>query len=170
MTSTHVAVDGSSYRRLMGSWVTGVSLITVASADRRPMGCTLNALTSLSLEPPSLLISLGLDSRTLAGLRVSGRFCVNVLARDQEEVSRRFSDARLTTDERFAAVDYELKHDVPVLAGCVATLICDVVDAITIHDHVLIVGTVALGAIDHERHPLVFYGGAYELPKSVPSP
>jgi flavin reductase (DIM6/NTAB) family NADH-FMN oxidoreductase RutF len=154
----------------MGSWVTGVSLITAVSAEGRPMGCTLNALTSLSLDPPSLLISLGIDSRTLAALQASGRFCVNVLASDQEAVSRRFSDASLTTDQRFAAVAYDLKHGVPVLTGCVATLICDVADTIPIHDHVLVVGTVALGAVDQERHPLVFFGGSYELPKSIPTP
>jgi flavin reductase (DIM6/NTAB) family NADH-FMN oxidoreductase RutF len=67
-------------------------------------------------------------------------------------------------------VDYEPKHGVPVLERCVATLICDVADTIRIHDHVLVVGTVALGAIDNERHPLVFFGGSYELPKSIPTP
>lgn len=165
MSAPLPTVDRSSYRSLMGSWVTGVSLITATAEDGRAVGCTLNALTSLSLEPPSLLISLGDASRTLAALQASGRFCVNVLASDQERVARIFADGGLTAEERFSIVEHATRHEVPVIEGTRATLVCDVSETIPIHDHVVIAGRVVHGEVDDEQAPLVFFCGAFDPPQ-----
>lgn len=170
MADKPLVVDGLFHRRLMGSWVTGVSLVTANADDGKPVGCTLNALTSLSLEPPSLIVSLGEESRTLAAIRSAGRFCINVLASDQEHVARRFADSDLTAGERFERVEFETRHDVPVITGCVVNLVCDLTDAIPIHDHVIVIGEVVLGSIDDELVPLVFFGGSYEVPRSAITP
>ena len=167
MTGNPLEVDSLVHRRLMGSWVTGVSLVTSTDADGHPSGCTLNALTSLSLEPPSLVVALGTESRTLTAVRESGRFCVNVLAGDQEDVARCFASSSLSVAERFATVDYELRDGVPVIMDCVTTLVCDVTDVIPIHDHVLIAGLVRLAWHDEARLPLVFFGGRFAPPVSA---
>lgn len=148
------------HRTLMGVWTTGVSIVTT-SFDGRPHGCTLNALTSLSLEPPSVLICLDTDSRTLPMIRDNGRFCVNVLAAGQEELSRKFASRSLTNDDRFETLPTTDVLGVPVINGCLATLVCQVMDLTLLCDHILIAGHVIHGAYDEEQQPLVFYRGGY---------
>lgn len=151
-----------NHRTLMGTWTTGVSLVTTTTADDRPTGCTLNSLTSLSLEPPSVLMCLDTDSRTLAAIRDRGRFCVNVLGSSQEPLSRRFADRSLSNDERFESLDYDNVLGVPVLRGCMATLVCQVMDMTLLCDHILIAGHVIHGAEDTSQQPLIFFRGAYQ--------
>ena len=74
----------------MRRWTTGVAVVT-SSDEAGPRGATTNALTSLSLEPPLVLVALDRGSNTLGTVRESGRFCVNVLAAGQEELARRFA-------------------------------------------------------------------------------
>lgn len=164
-------VDPLNHRSLMGTWATGVSLVTT-SIEGRPQGCTLNSLTSLSLEPPSVLICLDSDSRTLTAIRDSGRFCVNVLSASQEELSRKFASRTLSNDERFESLAYTEVLGVPVLSGCLATLVCQVMDMTLLCDHILIAGHVIHGAGDDEQQPLVFFRGGYasmQVPTAAPS-
>ena len=156
-------VDPLSHRSLMGAWITGVSLLTTTK-DGQPTGCTANSLTSLSLEPPSLTVSLDTGSRTLAAIRDSGRFCVNVLATAQEDFSRRFADRTLTPEERWEAIPYRRVLDVPVIEGCLASLVCQVMDMTLLCDHIIIAGHVIHGAFDPEQEPLMFYRGRYHQP------
>ena len=81
-------MDVTGFRRLMGHWATGVSVIT-AEGETGPAGATSNALTSLSLTPPLVLVCFNLSSRTLSAVRESERFCINMLASEQESVSPR---------------------------------------------------------------------------------
>ncbi|MDO8187697.1 flavin reductase family protein [Conexibacter sp. JD483] len=154
------AVEAVDHRHLMGHWTTGVSLVTTL-ADGEPHGCTLNALSSLSLEPPSLIVCLGQETRTLAAIRRSGRFAVNVLAADQAPLSRLFANRALTTAERFAAVPHDRTHGVPVIDGCVATAVCEVLSEQPIHDHVVVVGRVAHATVGTSARPLVFFRGGF---------
>ena len=170
MTDEPLYVDGVIHRRMMGAWVTGVCLVTTTTPDGRPAGCTLNALTSLSLEPPSLIVALGTESRTLVALQAAGVFGVNVLATDQEDVARRFAHGGLSAEERFESTAHEVRHGVPLITGSVVSLVCELTDAIPLHDHVIVAGKVVLGWHDDERTPLVFFGGAYEAPRVAVSP
>lgn len=158
-------VDAKDHRRLMGTWATGVSLVTT-KVDGKSFGCTINSLTSLSLDPPSVLISLRADSRTLAAVQQRGRFCINVLTSYQEEISRRFADPSLSMEERFAVTEHGEWFDVPVVAGCLATLICDVMESTKLCDHVVTAGHVVHGAVDDEKWPVVFFRGVYYTPRS----
>ena len=83
-------MDAAEFRRLMGFWATGVSVISAQGGDG-PAGGTANALTSLSEAPPLALACFDLSSRTLHAVRESGRFCINVLAAGQQEISRLFA-------------------------------------------------------------------------------
>ena len=82
-------MDALELRRLMTRWVTGVAVVT-SSDGAGPRGATTNALTSLSLDPLLVLVALDHASNTLEAVRSSGRFCINMLASDQEELARRF--------------------------------------------------------------------------------
>ncbi len=143
----------------MSYWPTGVSLITTLDAGN-PSGCTANALTSLSLEPPMLIVCFDIGSRTLEGVRRSGRFCVNVLAADQLEVSRLFATKR-SHAEKFDGVGYRIDAEVPVLDGCLAFIVCEVAEEAEGGDHVIVFGRPLVGAHDDAKDPLLFYKSTY---------
>jgi flavin reductase (DIM6/NTAB) family NADH-FMN oxidoreductase RutF len=152
-------VDKLEYRRLMGSWATGVSLIT-ASGTAGPFGATANSLTSLSLEPPLLLVCFDLEARTLVAVRESGRFCVNILSAEQEQVSRKFA-SKSEMAEKFAELAYHDEGGVPVLDQCLAYVICEVDQEFQAGDHVIVIGRPTVGVQDDAMHPLIFFRGSY---------
>jgi 3-hydroxy-9,10-secoandrosta-1,3,5(10)-triene-9,17-dione monooxygenase reductase component len=154
-------VDSSDFRRLIGHWATGVSVVTAHAADG-PAGATANALTSLSLTPPCLLVCFDVSSRTLHAVRESERFGINILAVEQEQVSRLFATKR-SQEEKFAEVGYRLEHGVPVLSGCLAWLACGLESELQRGDHVIAIGNVLGGEIDESAEPLLFYRSTYTV-------
>ena len=151
------AVD---FRRLMGFWATGVSVIT-AQGDQGPAGATANALSSLSLEPPLALVCFDLSSRTLAAVRESERFGINMLSAGQEDVSRLFATKK-SQEEKFAEIDHHLVQGVPVIDDCLAYLVCGLDSELRRGDHVVVVGEVVAGGVDERAVPLVYYRGSYQ--------
>lgn len=143
----------------MSRWCTGVSVIT-SFDGAQVAGSTANALTSLSLEPPMLIACFDTTARTLETVRASGRLCVNVLAADQLEVSRLFA-TKLSQDEKFAGVSHRFVADVPVLDGCLAYIVCEVVEEAEGGDHIIVFGRPLVGAYDDLKDPLVFYKSRY---------
>lgn len=152
-------VEAADFRRLMGYWATGVSVIT-AQATEGPAGVTANALSSLSLDPPLALVCFDLSSRTLHAVRESERFCINMLAAGQEDVSRLFATKR-GHDEKFAEVGYRLEQGVPMLGGCLAWLVCSLDSELRRGDHVVAIGEVLGGSSGDAAEPLLYYRGAY---------
>ena len=153
------ALDPQSLRRLMASWTTGVAVVT-SRADDGPRGATTNALTSLSLDPLLVLVALDHRSNTLDAVRGSGRFCINVLAAGQEEIARRFA-TKASGDEKLAGVPHELVDGVPVLAGVVAWLACELDRELEGGDHTILLGRPLEADADGGARPLVFYGGRF---------
>src|SRR5687768_5147582 len=102
------------FRDLMAGWPTGVAVVTGADGTR-PLGCTVTALASVSVDPPLLLVSLATTSRTLAAVRRTGRFGVCVLAAAQRHLARAFAAGEPTA--RFAGVPFRWTLGVPVLHG-----------------------------------------------------
>jgi flavin reductase (DIM6/NTAB) family NADH-FMN oxidoreductase RutF len=151
--------DGQDLRRLMGRWATGVAVVT-SRAESGPRGATTNALTSLSLDPLLILVCLDRRSNTLEAVRSSGRFCVNVLAADQEELARRFA-TKQSGEEKLAGVPHDAVDGVPVLAGVLAWLICDLEREVDGGDHAILVGRPRETGVDQSAEPLVFYDGRY---------
>jgi flavin reductase (DIM6/NTAB) family NADH-FMN oxidoreductase RutF len=154
-----MTLDPQSLRRLMTHWATGVAVVTSRGASG-PRGATTNALTSLSLDPLLVLVALDRRSNTLAAVRDSGRFCINVLAADQEEIARRFA-TKASGEEKLAGVPHELVDGVPVLGGSVAWLSCEVEQVLEGGDHAILLGRPLEADADESRRPLVFYGGSY---------
>ena len=147
------------FRRLMGFWATGVSVIT-AQGDEGPAGATANALSSLSLEPPLALVCFDLSSRTLAAVRESERFCINMLSAGQEDVSRLFATKK-SQEEKFAEIDHHLVQGVPVIDNSLAYLVCGLDSELRRGDHVIAIGQVLESGVDKDASPLIFYRAEY---------
>lgn len=145
----------------MARWATGVAIVT-SRDESGPRGATTNALTSLSLDPPLVLVALNHSSNTLQTVRNAGRFCINVLAAGQVELARRFA-TKASGEEKLAGVPHELVDGVPVLAGAVAWLACDLAGELSGGDHTILLGRPLAAATDPDAQPLVFYGGRFHL-------
>lgn len=143
----------------MSRWATGVAVVTSRDASG-PRGATTNALMSLSLDPLLVLVALDHASNTLAAVRDCGRFCINVLSAHQEEIARRFA-TKASGEEKLAGVPHVLVDGVPVLAGVVAWLACELDSELPGGDHAILVGRPLDAAADDGAEPLVFFGGRY---------
>ena len=152
-------LDAEQLRRVMAHWTTGVAVVT-SSDETGPRGATTNALTSLSLDPLLMLVCLDRASNTLEAVRTSGRFGINVLAADQEEIARRFA-TKASGHEKLAGVANEPVAGVPVLGGVVAWLVCELERELDGGDHVILLGRPLEAGSDPEAVPLLFYGGRY---------
>jgi flavin reductase (DIM6/NTAB) family NADH-FMN oxidoreductase RutF len=148
-----------SFRDTAGRFATGVCVVTATGSDG-PAGLTTNAFSSLSLEPPLVLVCFDNASRTLPVVREAERFAVNVLRAGQEELAATFASKELQPAEKFAAVTHTVDHGVPVLDDALAWLVCDLHALHPGGDHTIGIGAVtAMGHTDGE--PLVFYRGSY---------
>ncbi|MCI4367508.1 MAG: flavin reductase family protein [Thermoplasmata archaeon] len=152
--------DSPEFRRAMARWPTGVSVVTTR-ADGQDSGLTVNALVSISLHPPLVLVSLTLDAASTPLIDRSGRFAVNFLAADQRALSERFALA-VPAEQKFLEVPmHRGLGDVPLLDGAVTYLECRVRSAENVEDHRLFIGAVErLGPV-REVPPLLFYHSQY---------
>ncbi|MGH3072021.1 MAG: flavin reductase family protein [Gaiellaceae bacterium] len=157
-------LDAQELRRLMSRWATGVAVVT-SRDDSGPRGATTNALTSLSLDPLLVLVALDHGSNTLRAVRNSRRFCINVLSAGQEELARRFA-TKASGEEKLAGVPHELVDGVPVLAGSLAWLACDLDEELEGGDHTILLGRPLAAGTDDAVRPLLFFGGHF---RSLPS-
>jgi 3-hydroxy-9,10-secoandrosta-1,3,5(10)-triene-9,17-dione monooxygenase reductase component len=152
-------VEPSQFRTVLSHFASGVVVITGRDADGQPVGLTAQSFTSLSLDPPLILVCPSRTSTTWP--RISGRrFAVNVLAADQREVSTVF--ARSGAD-KFAAVEwYPGPNGLPLIARALAQLECDLESVHPGGDHSIAVGRVlTLAAADTEPAPLIFFRSHY---------
>ncbi|HYK83239.1 MAG TPA: flavin reductase family protein [Gemmatimonadales bacterium] len=151
-------VDPAEFRQLLGRFATGVSVLTTRDAQGRPVGMTASALASVSLEPPLLLVAVSRTHDMHAALEGAERFVVNVLAADQEAISRRFAAEGL---DRFDGVGYhESRYGLPVLDGVLASIECETQGAVAGGDHTVFFGRVTAGSVT-DRSPLLYYRGGY---------
>ncbi|MDG4795564.1 flavin reductase family protein [Micromonospora sp. WMMD1082] len=155
MISLETAVDERTFRAAMSRLGKCVA-ITTALGPAGPVGCTTTSLMSLSVAPPSVLLAFRTGGRTLADLLAAGRFAVNVLSRDQNELVHRFAAGNAR--DRFSAVAYRLHHGVPLLRGVAVTMVCQLRESLTAVDHTLVVGTVCELRTGPDE-PLVLVGG-----------
>ena len=148
-----------AYRDTIGHFATGVTVVTTAGPDG-PAGMTTNAVTSLSLRPRLLLVCFEERSRTLDAVRASGRFAVNILRREDEELAAGFATKRVG-HEKFEHVTHTEAHGVPVLDGALAWIACSLKELYPGGDHVIGIGEVVAMGIGADGDPLVYFRGAY---------
>jgi flavin reductase (DIM6/NTAB) family NADH-FMN oxidoreductase RutF len=155
--------DVKELRRVMGLFATGVTVITTRDQQGRPYGLTANAITSLSLVPPLLLICVDRKAETFPHFFDSKIFVLNILGEDQEELSRRFAT---TGGDKFAGLPCHLgRLGTPVLDGVLGHIECRIVETMEGGDHVIHVGEVEHAEL-HGGRPLLFFQGKYHrLPR-----
>ena len=151
-------VSKDDFRAALGRFVSGVTVITTLSEDGQPAGITVSAFASLSLEPCLVLACIDKHASVHEYLYEGKHFAVNILAEDQEHVSRRFASKE---QDRFNGTGYaEGANGAPLLDGALAYIECRVVHAYPGGDHTIIVGEVESVRIA-EHKPLAYYRGGY---------
>jgi flavin reductase (DIM6/NTAB) family NADH-FMN oxidoreductase RutF len=165
------APDVSAFRTAMGSFPTGVTVVTVASDDGTMHGITVNSFSSVSLDPMLVLVCLNETSRGLRLIERAGAFVVNVLSAGQQDVSHWFADRhRPVGSTMFDGVPFETGvTGCPVLAGATASFDCRLRQSHPAGDHLIVLGEVV--AVVHRPHlqPLIFHAGTYKSLQDEPS-
>ena len=153
-----MAIDGRELRNAMGLFATGVTIITTKDATGKPFGLTANAFSSLSLDPPMLLICVDKGVDCYNCFEESKVFAVNFLSAAQEELSTRFATKGI---EKFAGLSYSLGElGVALLEGALAHFECAVAHAYEGGDHTIYVGEIQR-LVTVPGDPLLFYQGKY---------
>ena len=157
--SDDVQLDPQTFRRVMSRFAAGVTIITSVDEDGEWLGFTATAFSSLSLDPPLVLVCVTKGTRAHKVLEESPAFGVSILAVQQEELALRFANPRIA--DRFAGVPTRVGHGgVPFPLGTLAAVECDRFSLLDGGDHVVVVGRVR-EAVEADRPPLLHYQGAF---------
>lgn len=149
--------DSRAFRRCLGQYPTGVTVITARHGDRL-VGMTVNSFASVSLDPPLILWSIRRESKNVDAYKDAGHFAVNVLAHDQVQVSQWFGNGH---PEKFERVSWEAGlGGAPLIHGAVAQLECRRVSLQEAGDHLILIGEVEQYA-HFDGKPLTFSNGTY---------
>jgi flavin reductase (DIM6/NTAB) family NADH-FMN oxidoreductase RutF len=150
-------VDQELFRDVIGRFATGVTVITTRH-DGKDFGTTASAVTSLSLEPPMLLVCLNRTSETQGAVAQEGRFAVNILSESQAEIASAF--ARKAPDKFAQAEVQRGPEDLPLIPGSLAQLVCAVTETAVGGTHIVYLGDVIHAAATDDT-PLTYYRGRY---------
>jgi flavin reductase (DIM6/NTAB) family NADH-FMN oxidoreductase RutF len=154
------AVTPATMREVLGHFVSGVVVVTAQGPDG-PLGFTCQSFASLSLDPPLISFAPSRTSSTWPRIREVGRFCVNILAADHQEISNAF--ARSGTD-KYAGMHWRpAPSGAPILDGVSAWIDCTLWAEYDGGDHTIVVGRVTDLGAEPARLPLTFYRGGYGI-------
>jgi flavin reductase (DIM6/NTAB) family NADH-FMN oxidoreductase RutF/DNA-binding IclR family transcriptional regulator len=164
-TSAETTEQGSPrdprwYRQVLGQYPTGVCVVTAAGSEGPPAGLAVGSFTSASLDPPLIAFLPDKSSTSWPRVRDVGRFCVNILAADQEAVCRQFATK---AEDKFGGIEHRPApfSGAPIVAGVVAWIDCALEGVSEVGDHYVVVGRVEEMAIESSAHPLLFFQGGY---------
>ena len=158
LSSGTSALDPRDFRSALGTFATGVTIITAVADDGKPYGLTCNSFASVSLNPPLVLWSLGMYSQGLPVFQNASHFAVNVLGVSQQALAATFAKS---TVDRFAGVDWTPGiGNAPLLAGSVAHFQCRSANRYYGGDHVIFLGAVEAYAYN-KQEPLLFVRGGF---------
>ena len=149
--------DSKKQRKILGQFATGVTVVTTGGVAGLH-GMTANAVASLSLDPPLVLVAVEKRALTLEYLKKNRCFAINILRFDQEGLSRRFA-APGPKDFSDLGTTHAATAS-PILPDCLAYLDCKVVDILPGGDHEIFVGEILAGE-HHDGEPLLYYAGSY---------
>jgi 3-hydroxy-9,10-secoandrosta-1,3,5(10)-triene-9,17-dione monooxygenase reductase component len=151
-------VTADQFKQALGRFASGVTVVTTADNNKLG-GLTVSAFSSLSLDPPYILICIDKRSSANALIQSSRAFAVNILAKDQADLSNHFASRQ---EDKFAGVAYRMGHlQVPVLEDTLATLECSLVQVVDGGDHHIYIGQVEHSSVDETKEPLLYYRGQY---------
>lgn len=159
-------LDPREFRQALGTFTTGVTIVTARTPEGHPVGVTANSFNSVSLDPPLVLWSLARKSQSLEAFETAGHWAVHILAHDQNDLSGRFARS-VSGPEKFEGVQYEEGFGgAPLLSGCTARLQCRTANIYDGGDHIILVGEVI--RFDRcDTPPLVFQRGGYAIATST---
>lgn len=161
--STDATIGSDTFRRVLGHFVTGVTVVTALDGDR-PFGITVNALSSVSLDPPLVMVALDRRRFLTPIVRAAGRYAVNILSEDQQALSDCFAGAPVEPGRAAfcGAAWHAGATGLPLLDGAIATLECTVIETFSAGDHDLFIGRVDTLANETEHPmPLLYYRRQY---------
>lgn len=152
------AIDPRELRNVLGCFATGVAVVTSVGDAGKPVGMTINSFSSVSLDPPLVLWSIGLKTPSRGAYATHSSFAINIMCSESKDISLHFATP---SEDKFANVDWRQGHDgVPLLNSALATLECTVEDRIISGDHEIYIGRVVrLGQKDGD--PLLFHRGKF---------
>jgi flavin reductase (DIM6/NTAB) family NADH-FMN oxidoreductase RutF len=151
-------VSAEEFRRACGRFATGVTIASVLDESGMPHGLTISSFTPVSLDPPLVLICLGRETASLETFRNVKHFGINVLAHDQRGLSERFARKG---QERFDGLEWTPgETGVPLLAGALAQMECQVTQRIPAGDHEIFIGEMVCARV-HKGEPLIHFSGRY---------
>jgi len=151
--------DSRTLRDAMGCFATGVTVVTTLAANGEPVGLTANSFTSVSLDPPLVLVCLDKKASTLPAFGASKAFAINVLHIGQQPVSNLFASKGV---DRFANTDWTLwDQKAPIIENSLANFECMKRDEIEQGDHIVLVGEVVRARFEQRKDPLLYYSGKY---------
>ena len=154
------SLDPAAFRKVLGAFTTGVTIVTARTGEGEPVGVTANSFNSVSLDPPLILWSLAKKAYSLPVFEGAEYFAVHILSADQEQLSNRFANKG---EDKFSGIEIgDGVGRTPLLSGCCARLQCRTAYKYEGGDHIIFVGEVI--ELDHTNAaPLVFQAGKYAL-------
>jgi len=158
LASDNSAIDPRDFRNALGTFGTGVTIVTAMAADGTPYGVTCNSFASVSLNPPLVLWSLGMFSQGLTIFQNASHFTVNVLNASQQELALQFAKS---SGDKFNGVEWKPGlGNAPILAGSVASFQCRAANRYYGGDHVIFLGAVETYTYN-KQEPLLFARGGF---------
>jgi flavin reductase (DIM6/NTAB) family NADH-FMN oxidoreductase RutF len=163
-----MALTPTEFRTALRCFAAGVTVVTTRDREGRPTGLTASAFTSVSLDPPLVLVCVDHAATAHPDLQAHGWFAVNVLQREQEGLSRRFA---VSGGDKFGGVAcHEGQTGLPLLDGALATLECRIVAAHEAGDHTIFIGQVESAIVLGGRPLVYFHGGYHSLAPDTAAP
>lgn len=158
--ATVTSIDLSHFRKVLGQYPTGVVVVTAFSPTDEVLGMTVGSFTSVSLDPPLVAFLPSKASRSWKALRESGgRYCVNILGSDQEDVCR---NVAMRKEDKFRDIEWQVtQHGNPRISGAVAHIDCEVEAIHDSGDHDIVVARVVDLDLHNSSYPLLFFRGGY---------
>lgn len=155
-----MSVDANEFKGALKLWASGVTVVTAQSEAQGLKGMTATSFSSVSLDPPQVLVCLNQNTDTGAVVLEQKQFAINILGSEQQDVSNQFAGGS-SQEERFANVAWEAgENGVPLLTDALASLECKVVDQVLAGTHWVVIGEVQK-VVCRSGEPLLYYSGAY---------
>lgn len=154
-----MSVDQLEFRRVMGHFATGVTVVTSHDGAGKLGGLTANSVASVSLDPPMVLVCVDKKSDSYPLFAASQTFAINILANEQETLSRRFAKSG---GDKFTGVGYRIgSTGCPLLSDTIGFLDCEIRHTFEAGDHTIYVGEAVEIAVSSEADPLLYFRGGY---------
>jgi len=152
-------IDPAHFRQVLGSYPTGVCVIATIEESGDPAGMVVGTFTSVSLDPPLVGFLPDKNSSSWPKIEQAGKFCVNILASDQQQVCRQVA---AKGPDKFAGVEFSVSgNGLPVIADAIAIIECEIASVVDAGDHWFVLGKVLKLETTREDDPMLFYRGRY---------